>query len=184
MPHFNRHTIVRAFKKLIGINAYPSLAEYRSWGVKIGENTEILRSQLDNPAPWLISIGNDCMITHATILTHDASMNKKMKWVKFGRVLIGNNVFVGYDAIILPNTVIGDNCVIGAGAVVSGNIPSNSVLAGNPAKIVCSYDSFIENQQKRMADTICIPKLPANLSTEEKDQVLKACNNGSYVYLK
>ena len=49
---------------------------------------------------------------------------------------IGKNVFIGMGSIILKGTQIGDNTVIGAGSVVSGVIPSNVVVAGNPAKVI------------------------------------------------
>lgn len=49
---------------------------------------------------------------------------------------IGNNCFIGCNAIILKGTTLGDNCVVGAGAVVSGKFESNCVIAGNPAKVI------------------------------------------------
>jgi acetyltransferase-like isoleucine patch superfamily enzyme len=54
----------------------------------------------------------------------------------FGRIRIGNNVFVGTNCIILYGTTIGDNCIVGAGSVVRGHYPDNSVIVGNPAKVV------------------------------------------------
>lgn len=51
-------------------------------------------------------------------------------------VIIGNNVWLGFNACVLPGTVIGDGCVIGAQTVVSGRIPPYSVVAGNPGRIV------------------------------------------------
>lgn len=51
-------------------------------------------------------------------------------------VYIGKNCFIGCNALILKGTVLGDGCVVGAGAVVSGSFPANSVLAGNPARII------------------------------------------------
>lgn len=51
-------------------------------------------------------------------------------------ILIGKNCFIGCNAIILKGTVLGDGCVVGAGAVVSGRFPPNSVIAGNPARII------------------------------------------------
>lgn len=51
-------------------------------------------------------------------------------------IVIGKNCFIGCNTIILKGTVLGDNCVVGAGAVVTGVFKSNSVIAGNPAKII------------------------------------------------
>ncbi len=51
-------------------------------------------------------------------------------------IRIGKNCFIGVNAIILKGTELGDNCVVGAGAVVSGKFPANSVIAGNPAKVI------------------------------------------------
>ena len=51
-------------------------------------------------------------------------------------VLIGRNCFIGCNALILKGTQLGDNCVVGAGAVVCGKFEANSVIAGNPARIV------------------------------------------------
>lgn len=51
-------------------------------------------------------------------------------------VTIGNNVWIGGDATIIPGVTIGDNVTIGAGAVVTKSFPSNVVIAGNSAKII------------------------------------------------
>ena len=56
----------------------------------------------------------------------------------FGRIKIGDNVFIGNNCTLLPNTTVGDNCIIGAGSVVRGKFPDNSVIVGNPAKVVLS----------------------------------------------
>ena len=51
-------------------------------------------------------------------------------------IVIGKNCFIGCNSIILKGTILGDGCVIGAGAVVSGKFESNSVIAGNPARVI------------------------------------------------
>ncbi|MBQ9991367.1 MAG: acyltransferase [Lachnospiraceae bacterium] len=51
-------------------------------------------------------------------------------------ITIGKNCFIGCNAIILKGSELGDNCVVGAGAVVSGKFEANSVIAGNPAKVI------------------------------------------------
>lgn len=58
-------------------------------------------------------------------------------------IVIGNNCFIGCNSIILKGTVLGDGCVVGAGAVVSGKFPPNSVIAGNPAKVIKNLDQQI-----------------------------------------
>jgi len=59
-------------------------------------------------------------------------------------IILGNDVFIGAHAIILPGVVIGDRCVIGAGSVVSRSIPPNSLAVGNPCRRVKSVDEYGE----------------------------------------
>lgn len=56
-------------------------------------------------------------------------------------------MFVGADALILPNVKIGNDCIIGAGAVVTSDVEDNSVVCGVPAKRICSYDEYIEKNR-------------------------------------
>lgn len=51
-------------------------------------------------------------------------------------ITIRDNVFIGAFAIVLPGSNVGNNCIIGAGCVVKGMIPDNSVVIGNPCKII------------------------------------------------
>ena len=60
----------------------------------------------------------------------------------FGRIVIGDNVFIGNKCIIMPNVTIGDNVVIGAGSVVTKSFPSNVIIAGIPARIIKDLDSY------------------------------------------
>lgn len=103
--------------------------------------------------PWLISIGDNVTISFkVTILTHDASTNKAVLGTKIGLVRIGNNCFIGEGPTILCGVNIGDNVIIGAGSVVTKSILSNSVVAGAPAKVIMSYDEWVEkNKQRRLS---------------------------------
>ena len=107
-------------------------------GLKIGKNTVINSGfNIDSAWPWLISIGNNVTIsTNVTILAHDASPNIVRQSTRLGRVVIGNNVFIGTRAIVLCGVTIGNNVVIGAGSVVTKDIPSNVVAVGNPCKVL------------------------------------------------
>jgi acetyltransferase-like isoleucine patch superfamily enzyme len=113
---------------------------YRLCGVKIGTNTMIsLGAKIDIHKGNVI-IGDNCLITHGVkIIAHDGSLRLTDPFSdRSGTVIIGNNVFVGVNSIILRNVTIGDNCIIAAGSVVVKDVPSASVVAGNPARIIRS----------------------------------------------
>lgn len=128
----------------------------RKKGVVIGENVHIYGSSVDGNYGGCIKIGNNVTITGACILAHDASTKKALGYTKVGRVHIGNNVFIGYGSVILPETFIGDNVIVGAGSIVRGKVDSDSVVVGNPAKKVCSYSEYIDkNRQLLNEGYIC-----------------------------
>ena len=82
--------------------------------------------------------------------------------------MIGNNVFIGINCIILSNTTIGDNCIIGAGSVLRGHFPENSVIAGNPAQVLskASIQKLMFRQNPGLLKT-------HNLTVEQKDRLVK-----------
>ena len=93
---------------------------------------------------WHIEIGDDVTLApRVHILAHDASTKMHLNYSRIGKVKIGNRVFVGAGSIILPGVKIGDNVVVGAGSVVSRNIPNGQVVAGNPARIICTIGDFL-----------------------------------------
>lgn len=107
-----------------------------------------------------IEIGDYVQITrNVTILAHDFSYSI-LKNVyndlpqKTGVTKIGNNVFIGMNSIILMNSKIGNNVIIGAGSVVSGVIPDNVVVAGNPAKIICSLDDYYKKCKSKFESNL------------------------------
>jgi len=100
----------------------------------------------------LISIGKNTTISaNVVFLTHDYSISKGLKMIgaeKSGRFLrpisVGDNCFIGMRSMLLPGTNIGNNVIVGAGAIVKGNIPDGVVVAGNPAKILCTTKEWAE----------------------------------------
>lgn len=85
--------------------------------------------------------------------------NMHLGYTRSANVRIGNRVFIGASAIVLPGVTIGDNVIIGAGSVVTKDIPSNSVAAGNPARVICSIDKYVEKERKKMNEENCISGL-------------------------
>ena len=82
------------------------------------------------------------LVSDVRILAHDASTGFTGAHTKIGCVKIGNNVFIGVDSIVLCNTKISDYVIVGAGSVVTNDLPSNGVYAGNPAKYICSFEEY------------------------------------------
>ena len=138
--------LVAIVKRILGRNNPEKDAMERCYrlGFSSGKNFHYNSGYpIDANWPWLISVGdNVTLATGVKLLAHDASTALTGSHTKIGIVKIGNNVFIGANSIVLCNTRIGDNVVVGAGSVVTGDIPSNSVYAGSPAKFVCSFDEF------------------------------------------
>ena len=139
------------------ICSYEERAEMlRKMGVIIGKNSEIYSTVNFGSEPYLIKIGDNVRISSCVkFITHDGGMwvlrnNGKLKNAdKFGKIKIGNNVHIGINVIIMPGVTIGDNCVIGCGAIVTKDIPSNSVAVGIPAKVIETIDEYyIKNKDK------------------------------------
>jgi acetyltransferase-like isoleucine patch superfamily enzyme len=128
----------------------------RSIGVQVGENCHFVNLKATTFAsePWLVKLGNHVEVTAGVrFITHDGGMwvfreeNPDIDIV--GSIIIGDNVFIGINSILLPGVKIGNNCVIGAGSVVSRDIPDGVVAVGVPARPVKSIDEYWESIQDR-----------------------------------
>lgn len=108
--------------------------------------------------PELLSFGNnDHIASGVKFVSHDITsfmfnyMYKTHSYKKrTGKIILGNKVFVGSNTTLLYDVKIGDNVIIGAGSLVNKNIPSNSVAAGVPCKVIGSFEDYktkIKNQQ-------------------------------------
>lgn len=144
---------MKILKKLI----YKLRGEYTtekliSMGMKVGKNFSRLNGVILDPSHcWLIEIGDNVTLApRVHILCHDASTKQFLNYTKIGRVIIGNNVFIGAESVVLPNVKIGDNVIIGANSTVTKDIPNNCVACGTPAKIISSLDKYLEKEKEKM----------------------------------
>lgn len=128
----------------------------RKKGVQVGEGTIVFNSkdiQIDYSRPELLKIGSNVFLHKGTtILTHDWAsfcfVNKYNEFIpSHGKVIIGNNVWLGENVTILKGVSIGDNVIIGYGSIVTKSIPANSVAVGAPAKVICTIDEYFEKRK-------------------------------------
>lgn len=105
---------------------------HRVYGMDIGREVRIsMGARLDKTNPKGVHIGDFTAITSgAAILTHDFVNRLHTD------VYIGRNCFIGYGAIVLPGVRIGDSVIVAVNSVVGRDVPSNSIVMGNPARVV------------------------------------------------
>lgn len=160
----------KILKKILSPEEYA-----RKMGVTVGEGCKFYGNIHWGSEPYLITIGNNVRITNGvSFITHDGGvwvvrnlgLNKKSKYIDvFGKVVIGNNVHIGWNAIIMPGVTIGDNVIIGAGAIVTKDIESNSVAVGVPAKVIETIDEYNKKVLEKCDNT-------KGLSAKEKKEYL------------
>lgn len=142
------------YAQLIGGEKY--LNYLRNKGIKIGKYCHIGDPKtilIDTTRPYLVKIGDNVrMNTGFTLLTHDFSTsvitNVYGDFIpSSGKVTIGNNVYFAQKCTVLKGVTIGNNCIVGYGSLVNKDIPDNSVVAGVPAKVICSLDEYYEKRK-------------------------------------
>ena len=124
----------------------------RKMGVVLGENCRLIGLPDWGSEPWLISIGNHTEISFdVAFITHDGAtwcfrdQDEYKGTLKFGRIRIGNNCFIGARSTILPGVTIGDNSIVAVGAVVNKSIPSGEVWGGGvPAHYIMKTKDYAD----------------------------------------
>ena len=139
-------------------------------GVNFGEGIHIYGKVWWSTEPWIITIGSNVHITDGVkFITHDGGtllyryLVPDLEITK--PITVGDNVYIGNNVLIMPGVKIGSNVVIGAGAIVSRDIPDNSVAVGVPARVIKTADEYFEKIQRESLHL-------GHLKGEEKDKKL------------
>ena len=153
--------MIRKFlQKLAFPNSYNNEAfvKYlKKKGITIGEGCIFFSpntTYIDIQRPHGMQVGNYVKIASGvSILCHDYARSVLCSLKEYGNVgefkqtVIGNNVFIGMNSIILMGSKIGNNSIVGAGSIVSGTFPDDSIICGNPAKRICSLDEYYQKRK-------------------------------------
>lgn len=146
-------------------------------GVKFGNNCLIATKNWSSE-PYLVEIGNNVQITNnVSIHTHGGShVARKLipNFDMFGKVVIKDGVYIGAFSQIMPGVTIGEGALVAAGSIVTKSIPAGVVVAGNPAKFVCTVDEYIERNKMYNVGT-------KGLSPEKKKKVLLSLTEESFI---
>lgn len=136
-----------------------TIMQMRKKGICIGENCRLFTC-ITAKEPTLITIGNRVTVSSdVEFCTHDNGIIKAIpgKTDVVGPIEIGDDCFIGMHSIIMLGVVLGDHCIVGAGSVVTKSFPPRCVIAGNPARIICTIDEYAEKYRQFAIDFREIP---------------------------
>ncbi|MDD6935238.1 MAG: DapH/DapD/GlmU-related protein [Bacteroidales bacterium] len=128
-------------------NLYPYVLR-KLYKMDLGEGVRVsYKAKLDKSInPKGIKVGDDTWIlANSVILAHDYCQGRNGRG-KFFTTSIGRDCVIGINAIILPGVTIGNEVVVGAGSIVTMDIPSNSIVVGNPARVIKSGIKVFKGQ--------------------------------------
>ena len=147
-------------------------------GVNIGTANFIPDKNCWSSEPYLITVGNHCQITNGVrIFTHGGGNAVRKAYPDFdvfGKVVIGNWVYIGNNSLIMPGVTIGDGSLIAAGSVVTKSVPSSVVVGGNPARIISTIDEYINHNERYNLNS-------KRLSIDEKRILLLSVPNERFI---
>lgn len=157
-------------------------------GLTIGKDCHIMGECIIDPGHcFLITIGDRVTLAPKVhILAHDASTKRILGYTVIGKVVIGNDVFIGAGTIILPNVTIGDKVIIGAGSVVTHSIPNNSVAVGNPARVIGTYDAYVQKRkdQFKLSSKFDESYVIGMITEEKKQEMRNSLSNNNIGFIR
>lgn len=150
---------VRRVKRWLREEEPPLLDRLRVQGLEVGANSFVLDPySIDQENCHLIQIGRWVTVgPGAVILAHDAAAELFTGFCKIARTRIEDFTFIGQRAIILPGLRVGPRAIVGAGAIVTRDVPPDTVVAGNPARPVCNLSDYLRRHLLAVTSASTIP---------------------------
>ena len=146
-------------------------------GVTVGKGN-FIASRFWSTEPYLICVGDYCQITGGVkVFTHGGGNSIRSKYPNFdtfGKVRIGNYVYIGNNSLIMPGVTIGNNVLVAAGSVVTKSIPDNTVVGGNPAHYISTTEEYLNRNLRHNTNS-------KGLSRREKKKLLQEMDENIFV---
>ena len=147
-------SIITRVKRMV----FGTFKEAKKAGMIVEDGVSIVGGVNFGSEPYLIHLHKHCRISmDVMFITHDGGTwafrndNEKYKHIiKYGKIEVGEYSFVGARSTILPGVTIGSYCVVGAGSLVNKDVPDGTVVAGVPAKFICTTEEYAEKCLKNM----------------------------------
>lgn len=149
----------------------------RRKGVKIGQNC-LIATRNWGSEPYLITIGNNVQITaDVRFFTHgggNVARQKHPKFDIFGKIKVEDGAYIGACSMIMAGVTIGEGALVAAGSIVTKSVAPRTVVAGNPARYICTVDEYIDKNLKYNLDTKGMP-------ADEKRKYLLSLSDDKFI---
>lgn len=173
-------TILKLIKLglLVMVKMFSPVWHARLIGVNLGKNVLLYRSIEWSSEPYLITIGNNVQLTGGVAIHTHGGGNSIRRQItdfdSFGKVVIKDWAYIGAHAQIMPGVTIGEGAIVAAGSIVTKSVPDGKVVAGNPARIICSVDDYVARNLKYNLKT-------KNKSAKEKKRYLLSISDDAFM---
>lgn len=149
----------------------------RHVGVNIGEDCFISTREMTSE-PYLITIGNHVQVTRGVAIHCHGGGNAIRKYYPdfdvFGKVLIEDWAYIGAFSQIMPGVTIGEGSIVAAGSIVTKSVPPHTVVGGNPARVICSVEEYIDKNLRYNLHS-------KGLNAEEKKKLLLSLSDDKFI---
>ena len=144
------------------VNLISPVRYARLIGVNIGKSCMVYRSMEWPSEPYLVTIGDNVQLTRGVAIhTHGGGHSVRRivpDFDVFGKVVIKDWAYIGAHAQIMPGVTIGEGGMVAAGSIVTKSVPAGMVVAGNPARVICSVEDYLNRNQKFNTHTKALSK--------------------------